>query len=248
MKTAYETDNKKRRTGTAFALAALCVLLLTGCLHRGGQPEQPEQAAVQSLPAVEQAVIAYRDAHGVLPIVDSKPDAPEYEKYRIDFRLLKDGGFLAEIPSSAFERGGHYYYMILDPEDALTVKLLDLRISQPAADLQRLVDSHHARTGEWPAGEPVAPGFAHIDFEALGVPEKQAKSVYSAHYLPYLLHESGRVAIHYALDIMLLLERSGETPEEGSDLARLLVDKTPFVPPACFPYRWSDGEPVPVGR
>lgn len=235
----------------AFLLLGALVALLTGCLYRGdqGQGAPPEQAAIQTLPVIAQAVSAYRDAQGVLPIHNSDMDVPLYEKYRVDLRALTDGGFLAEIPAAAFERGGYYYYMIVDPEQAdFSVKLLDLRVSQAVADLQRMVDGHLARTGELPLADPVAPGFYTIDFARLGTSAKQAKSVYSSRYLPYMLDESGQVAIHYALDVMLLVQQQETEPVAGADLRRLLMAHAPFIPVAAKPYEWLDGEPVPVGE
>lgn len=228
-------------------LVAFATVLLTGCLYRGDQGPPPEQAAILSLPVMEQAVQAYRATHGVLPIHNSAPDAPRHEKYRVDLRALADGGFLAEMPAAAFERGGYYYYMIVDPEEAdLSVKLYDIRVSQAVADVQRMVDGYLARTGELPLADPAAPGFYTIDFARLGMEAKQARSVYSSHYLPYLLHESGKVAVHYGLDVMLLLQQHGVEPVEGTDLRQWLVRHTPFIPVASPPYDWLDGQPVPV--
>lgn len=243
-----QRKRKQRMTRVLSALLlGIAASLLTGCLYRGDQGGQPEQAAIQSLPVIEQAVSAYRATHGVLPIHNSGMDEPLYEKYRVDLRTLTDGGFLAEIPAAAFERGGYYYYMIVDPEEeAFAVKLLDLRVSQAAADLQRLVDGYVARTGELPVSNPVAPDFYTIDFAGLGIAETQAKSVFSPHYLPYLVHESGKVVIHYALDVMLLVQQQGIEPAEGTDLRRLLLDHSPFIPVGSRPYYWLDGQPVPA--
>jgi hypothetical protein len=236
-----------RRLAAIVTVVFLTAVLASGCLYRGEGKEQSETAAIRSLAAVEQAVLAYRTTHGKFPLLDGDPDALPHERNRIDFRSLRDQGFMQQIPSSAFESGGYYYYVIADAEGSPSVKLLDVRVTQATADLQREVDGYHARTGEWPFGEPAAPGFYAVDFDRLGIRARQAKSVFFAHYLPYVLHESGRVAIHYALDLMLFVQQNGLSPEEGSDLWPLLVEKSPFVPPAAFPYEWRGGEPVPVG-
>lgn len=234
--------------GLLSLLAVFGLMLATGCLYRGDTGEQSISSIVQSLPAVEQAVAAYRSTHGSLPAIEGKTDDSAYGKYRVDFKVLRDGGFLAEIPSGAFERGGYFHYVIVDRKDGPQVKLLDLRVAQAAGDLQRLVDGYSAREGKLPFGEPVAPGFYAVDYGLLGVSLKQAKSVYEPHFLPYILHESGRVGIHYALDLMRLIQANGLSPDNETDLRSLLVERTPFVPVASFPYRWMNGEPVPVAE
>lgn len=249
-KALFRLRKPDRRIGRAALVLAAGLSLLSGsgCLYRSQTDPRPEAAAVQSVADVERVVLAYRQTHGELPVAGGDGGAPAFERKRVDFKKLKDRGFIGQVPASAFESGGYYYYVIVETEGKPAVKLLDVRVTQEAADLKRAVDGYFARTGEWPFGEPVAPGFYAVDFDRLDVSPKQAKSVYSSHYLPYMLHESGRLAIHYALDLMRFVEREGLVPEEGAELWPLVLRRSPFAPAAAYPYRWIGGQPVPVAE
>src|SRR5699024_12881517 len=57
-------------------------------------------------------------------------DTPIFEKYIIDFSVMKENGVLSEIPGNAFENGGIYQYGLITPEENPRVKLIDLRVTR----------------------------------------------------------------------------------------------------------------------
>ncbi len=228
---------------TLGVISVLIVVLLSGCLYSGAGDDNAAPGAYTLL--VQNAVITYQKLTGVLPIHTSDIDTPLYEKYRIDFQKLLAHKLIGAVPGDAFEQGGYYYYMIVNPEDELDVKLLDLRVSQGVADVQRLVNQYRQDKGELPLGRTYAPGFYVLDFEKLGQKQAQMKSVYSDTYLIYLLHESGNVVVDYAPEIMKAVSADQSIdPEQVADLRALLVEQTPMIPVASYPYRWENGVPV----
>lgn len=231
-----------------FAAAVLLLItaaLLTGCLYPGNSGGSKTASPGEYLILVENAVLAYKNRTGVLPVHNSRIDTPVYEKYRVDFAELLDYNVISRIPPDAFEAGGNYYYMMVNPDNNLQIKLLDLRVSIAAADIQRLVNDYYQRESAYPFGKPVADQFYVLDFQLLGRKQEQARSVYTGQYLVYLLHESGKVTVDYAPDIMRLLQESGVSPAaEGQDLRHMLVDNSPFVPVNSFPYYWNGEAPI----
>jgi len=233
------------KQGLRFLIALIIITLLPGCMYPDSQTRSGNITTGEYIVVVENAVQAYHKRTGVLPIHNSTIDTPIYEKYRIDFKLLRDYNLISRIPPDAFEEGGNYYYMIVNPEAEIHVKLLDLRVSQAAADLQRLIDNYKLREGRLPLGERKNAQFYQIDYKLLLMKQQQVKSVYSGQYLTYLLHESGQLAIEYAPDIMQAIQMNGnQEPDSSSDLRTLLLEQAPFIPVASYPYRWENGEPV----
>lgn len=237
---------KKRRIISVLFICLVLCLLLTGCLYPGGGASGGGQTVPgEYLPQVQNAVETYRARSGVLPIKNSEADTPVYEKYKIDFRKLMDHGLISRVPDDAFEGGGVFEYVIIDPEGEMQVKLRDLVAAQQVADLQREIDSFRLREGFLPLGEEAAPSFYQIDYEKIGRKPLQVRSVYSSMFLTAVIHESGRVAIDYAPEIMNALRLSGvEHPDPDIDLRIYLTEQSPFVPTASFPYIWSGGMPV----
>lgn len=233
-----------RRRFVGVCLCVLACLALPGCLYPGGDGGG-RTAPGEYVALVQNAVETYRDMRGVLPIKNSTAETPIYEKYKVDFKKLLDSGLISRVPADAFEGGGRYEYVIIDPEGKMQVKLRDLAVAQQIADLQREVDSYRLREGVLPAGPELWPSVHQIDFDRLGIKRLQVPSVYSGVYLAVLLHESGRVFVDYGPDIAIAMRELGiKEADPDTDLRVFLTERSHFVPAASLPYRWKDGEPA----
>jgi hypothetical protein len=227
-------------------LVLLTLLLLTGCMYPDEMRKESQALPGEYTAVVQQAVERYKEASGVLPIKNSNVNTPLYEKYVIDLKKLMDSGYLSRLPDDAFESGGNYYYVLVDVEDKPRVKLMDLAAKQQVGDVQRVVDSYSFNNGgALPLGEQAADSFYRISYDQLGMKPVQVRSPFSRQYLSLLLHESGRVFIDYAPDIMQAKEKANiiETPDEEKDLRTWLVDASYFVPVDSMPYYWVEGQP-----
>lgn len=225
------------------ALAALA-LLLSGCAYPKEQRAEQKVALREHLLIVQNAVDQYKQKTGVLPIRTTTMDTPVYEKYPLDFRRLKEQGYLSSIPVSAFENGGSVIYVLVTPEERPTVRVMDLLSYQKTNDLQQTIDAfRRANSGALPAGEQVGDAFYRIDYDRLGRKAEQVQSPYSPMQLGFILHRSGQVAIDYAPELAQLIARQGSTPPADADLRPLLHAETAYVPVKSFPYYWRDNEP-----
>ena len=229
--------------------ATISCLLLAGCLYPKERLAQNQISTGEYIVLIENAVNTYKARTGVLPIKNSTALTPIYEKYVIDMKKLLDNRVISNIPVDAFEGGGTYQYVIVDPEGELRVRLLDLVAAQKAADLQRLVYSFEAREGKLPLGDRLSDEFYAIDFALLGTQREQVRSVYSGMYLSFVMHESGDVVIQYAPDVMKAVELAGvAAPDPQYDLRSYLIEQSPFAPTHSYPYYWVDGQPQLAGR
>lgn len=226
----------------------LAVLLLfwicSGCLYPDEEQQQNPAAGKEYLLVVQNAVNEYQKETGLLPIRNSTVETPVYEKYIIDFKMLKNRGFISEIPSNAFEKGGGNYYLILNEETHPEVKLLNLSLFQQVEKVQKWVDTYKTNHyGRLPTGPSAAPHFNWIDFMLLKEKEQQVRSLYTGNYLSLMMHESGRVVINYAPDLMQLVNKGTIKPTENTDLRTLLVEQFPYAPAKSYPYYWVNDEP-----
>ncbi len=244
-----------RRTMLLVALAAIGILLLAGCGGRqhgsgtSGHAQLQPAAVKESIVLVRYGVEEYRKLTGVFPIRNSTEQTPIYEKYVIDLRKLKDRGLISQFPIFAFENGGTYQYVLVNPDGAYEIKLMDVAAFQRANAVERAVAEYAAANrGALPRGDSAGQGMFRIDFAKLkGKLEPQTRSPYSGTYLPYVMNDRGQVAIDYAIDIAARLQKAGMPPKAGElDLRELLVADFPFVPVRSFPYRLVGNEPQPV--
>lgn len=221
----------------------LCVL--SGCMY----PEEQKQGGRnygESVRRVQEAVESYQQDEGLLPILNSEETTPRYEKFVIDLELLRQKGYLDEIPSAAFEKGGSAYFLILDEETDPTVKLMDLVTVQKVNDVQRQVSRYKsAHGGELPAGEELYPGLTAIDSKKAGTAAIKLTSVYSGQPLEFMMDREGNVYADYSFDIMSAISKVGTTPEAGQDLRLELEQASYYVPVKSLPYLWIGGQPVP---
>jgi len=224
----------------------LCVsAALAGCLYPKDQLAQNRMPPRDAVRLVQAAVDDYRRETGLLPIKNADQHTPRYEKYVVDLAKLQRTGHLSELPAAAFEKGGRYYFLVLDEENEPIVRLLDIVVLQQLNDLQKRVDEYMAENGgALPAGERLYPGFAVLDFDKLGGRKPDIRSVFSGHPINVLVHESGAVFADYGIDARRLVESSGAVPEPDQDLRELLARETLFVPVKSPVYHWIDGDPT----
>lgn len=238
------------RCAGLLAVLTVTAWLLSGCLYQSELQRQANGPAAirEEIYRVQVAVDAFRKDRSLLPIKNSDMTTPLYQKYIIDLHRLVQLQYLSSIPKNAYESGGSYYYVLINPETEPQVKLMDLVAFQTAADVERsAADFAMKNDGKLPLGTKVAEGFYAVDFKVMKQKPQQIRSMYSNQYLPLLLHESGKAGIDYGLEIMGAIQRSGETsPMPGEDLRYLLVEDSFFVPVQSFPYVWQNEQPVPV--
>ncbi|MFD2612007.1 hypothetical protein [Paenibacillus gansuensis] len=236
-------------TGLIRIAAVLALLILTvsitGCMYpdeRRG--ENNPAAAKEFLVVVQNAVNEYQKETGLLPIQNSTMDTPLYEKYVVAFKLLQNRGFLSSIPANAFERGGTNYYIVINEETNPEVKLMDLVSYQQAEAVQKAVDDYRGtHGGVLPAASEAAKSFYWIDYKLLGTDPPKVVSVYTGQTLSLMMHETGRVVIDYAPDLMQLVQKQKIQPMQGKDMRALLAESFPHAPAKSYPYFWTQKEP-----
>jgi hypothetical protein len=83
---------KENRFRAAFLLlSAVLLALLSGCLYPEQRRSENRAAVAESVLVVQNAIEQYKQKTGVLPIKNSEPDTPIYEKYVIDMKRLTQG-------------------------------------------------------------------------------------------------------------------------------------------------------------
>lgn len=223
----------------------LLLFALPGCMYPGEQKAGGNNVR-ESVKRVQAAVDDYQLQEGLLPILNSDASTPRYEKFVIDLEKLRQKGYLDEIPSAAFEKGGSAYFLLLDEETDPVVKLMDLVTVQKVNDVQRQINRYKsAHGGALPAGEERYPGLFLIDSREAGTDKITLNSVYSGQPLEFIMDKDGGVYVDYSFDIMSAIDKEGVTPDSNKDLRLELEQASYYVPVKSLPYLWVDGEPVP---
>lgn len=221
------------------------MFILSGCLYPQSMRVENQMPLAQRVQWVQDAVEAYREATGVFPIQTRDAATPLYEKYPIDFQKLVPR-YLPYIPGDAFEAGGRYLYVLVDPETEPKVRLLDLETAQIVNDIQLATNMYWLEHRRLPASEVrYFPQFFSVELERLGYEEILIQSPFTGHYLPLLMDQVGYIGVDYAQDIAMYLREVSPEEWQDRDLRELLVEKSLFVPVKSFPYRLVDNEPVP---
>ncbi|OPA81431.1 hypothetical protein BVG16_03730 [Paenibacillus selenitireducens] len=241
-------QHKSTRVGAAAAILMLLASLTTGCMYPKELRGENQLSYRETTLLVQNAVESYQKDNGILPIITSPQSTPMYEKYRINFEPLIDGKYLSAIPSTAYEKGGTGYFMIIHEETKPAVKVMDLTTFQQVNDVQKLVDTYKsAHAGELPAGEQAYPDFYDINGDLLNSKVPTLKSVYSGEEIPFMMDKQGKVFVDYATDIMVAIQKSGKEPQgQNIDLRDLLVEASYYVPVKSTTYHWVNQQPVPI--
>lgn len=241
--------NKRRSLRIVRPMAVMIALVmmllsLSGCLYPEDQKGQNKVAPKEAVRNVQEAIAQYQKETGMLPIKNSSVDTPIYEKFNVDFAKLQRTGYLSDIPSAAFEKGGNYYFIVIDEESDPQIKLMDIVTFQQINDIQTWVTAFVQSNGELPKGEQMYPGYYQIDFKSMKKTAPTIRSVFSGQTLQALVDDNGVVYTDYGIDIMQSIQKSGKTDFDAKlDLRELLVDGSDFVPVKAPVYHWVNNEP-----
>lgn len=223
------------------------IVLLTGCLYPEENLQKNQVPNEIQMQSVQMAVTEYQKANnGRLPIKNRDSDTPIFEKYPIDFKVLKQYGFLPSTPGNAFEEGGIYQYVLINVETEPTVKVIDLTISDEIRNLYMKIDFFRNEHIYPPYGQEVSPGLLYeIDYEKLHMENPiYIESPYSGQLLPVIMDTYGELYIDYRKDVYELLRNNEHDYKEGDDIRYLLTDHYPFAPTFSYPLTVENGEPV----
>jgi len=242
--------NRSLRAG---ALVLTLLLVASGCAYPQELRQENQINPAEFITVVQQAVDQFHDKTGVLPIKNSEMTTPLYEKYVIDFGKLQRANLLSSVPANAFEKGGIFMYVLVNPETKPEVKLMDLSAYQSAGDVEKQAADYRAKhNGELPLGFQAAPGFYYVDFDKLGTKAPEIKSDYNRQntYSYVIQEKTGLVMLDYGPDLMKAIEAKGlqDQLDPKADLRELLVADALFVPARSFAYHWKDGAPVPAAE
>ncbi|BBH21005.1 hypothetical protein Back11_23500 [Paenibacillus baekrokdamisoli] len=239
------TLNFFKRVASVVVIGMMTVAL-SGCLYPKDQLTQNKLPPKDAILTVQAVVDQYQKDTGLLPILNSTPETPLYEKYRIDFEKLQQMNYVSDIPATAYEKGGSYYYLIINEETDPTVKLMNLVLSQKVNDIQASVKAYSdAHQGKLPTGKSVYPDFTSINYDNLNLKEPVLQSVFTGQTLSTIMDAKGNVYLDYGIDITQALNKldSGKKPDDKQDLRELLVEHSDLVPVKSPIYRLKNGEP-----
>ncbi|MED3660622.1 hypothetical protein NST62_04855 [Ureibacillus sp. FSL K6-8385] len=224
-----------------FAMLLLTSVVLSGCLFPDEERAENQIPDEAQLIAVQNAVDQYKADTGVLPIKTKDQDTDIFIKYQIDFSKLVPK-YLANVPGNSYEKGGIFQYIIWDPENNPTVKLVDLRTAETIRELNlRLLSKKYMMYKK-----QIADYVYSIDYKKLGYQnELTVPSPYTNNHLPLVASSEGKVYVDYSIDLAQFLKEHDVKPKPGEDIRMLLVEAYPVVPAYSLPYTVNENnEPV----
>lgn len=216
-------------------------VLLSGCLFPEEQKAENQIPDDIQLATVQKAVEEFQADTGVLPIKTRDMETDLFIKYPIDFSKLIPK-YMASSPANSFEKGGIFQYIIWDPEENPTVKLVDLRSAESISSLNiRFLATKYPTFKE-----KIADYVYTIDFKKIGYEtELTVPSPYTNNQLPLIATTEGEIFVDYSIDLNLFLKEHQITPQPGEDIRMLLADAYPVVPAYSLPYTVDENnEPV----
>ena len=226
--------------------AIVLLILMSGCAYPSNELKKNQTPNQAQLDMVQSSVEEYQErTSGLLPIRTKPNETPIFEKYLIDFNLLKEQGVLSEVPGNAYENGGIYQYAILYPETEPQVKLIDLRITDELRNVLLRINTYRDKKLYPPYGEKVGPNLYSVDYEKIGLDAPPVvDSPYSEALLPIIMDTEGNLFVDYRIDLNNALKEYEHYFKEGDDIRYLLAENTPFLPAYSLPITIKDNEPV----
>ena len=232
----------KKRT---IILLLSLVFLLTGCMYPSdNQDVSGNVPYAEHIESIQKAVDAYQEnSGGMLPIKTTELETDIYIKYPIDFSKLVPS-YTEKIPSTAYEKGGIFQYVLVDVEENPTVKLVDLRAAERIRELNLRKNINNGYIPHKP--EAIGNNVYEIDYKAMGFKDQiTIKSPYSDTFLPLIVGGDGNFYVDYSIDLHRLLNEKEVDVKPGDDIRKLLVEISPVLPAYSLPYTVNENnEPV----
>lgn len=222
------------------------LFILSGCMFPKEELTKNKTPNADQLEQVQNAVDAYAEkTDGLVPIKTKDKDTPIFQKYLIDFSLLKENQVLTETPGNAFENGGVFQYTIIDPENNPQVKLFDLRMTDTIRSINVKLDIYQSKHMHPPFDEEVGEDVYTLNYKKLGFSsEPTVKSPYSRENLPILINSDGQLHVDYRSDLQKALREFDNDYKPGEDIRYIIPDNTPFVPAYSLPTTIDDDNEV----
>lgn len=224
-----------------FVLLSLVVMVLAGCGSATNFDQSTLGPDVDMLAGVQRAVNEYREDTGVLPIKTRDQDTDIFIKYLIDFDKLVPK-YIGSPPANAYEKGGIFQYMIWDPEENPTVKLVDLRTPERI----REINIRFSGTKYPQFKDKVVEHVYTINYKNIGYKQDvTVQSPYSNTQLPLVVTSEGDLYVDYSIDLNNYMKENDITATPGDDIREILIDAYPIVPAYSLPYTVDENnEPV----
>ncbi|WP_240377100.1 hypothetical protein [Bacillus piscicola] len=228
-----------------FITGLIVCFMLSGCLYPAEKKADNQVSNDAQLASVQQAIDQFKEDTGVLPIKTKEADTPIYQKYVVDFRKLIPR-YIQEPPKNAFENGGVYQYVIIDPENSAETKVIDLRMMNEIQAFQLDINRYIKKHGYAPIEKPIGPEVFSVNYKQLKYdsPPKVKSPYHRGTYLPLIINQRGEVIVDYAIDLNMALEEFDSNYETGEDIRSILTDHYPIVPAFSVPYTIDEnGDP-----
>ncbi|MGV6970121.1 hypothetical protein ACWA17_01035 [Bacillus halotolerans] len=229
------------------AMIFVAVIFLSGCLYPHERKSSVQATPYQDqLKLVQSAVDEFQKANGgLLPIQTKDMSTPLYQKYPIDFNRLAPR-FMAEPPSTAYESGGDYQYVLVDVENNPTVKLIDVKMAEKIRDIKLRVQMYRQEHKYPPYHDVLARDLFTLDGKKLGEADSlSVTSPISGNSLPLMIDGDGEIYADYRTELVSCLKKSKKTFKPGTEIQDIIWEETPFVPAFSVKYTVNDKqEPV----
>lgn len=203
------------------------VIMLSGCLYPESEKEKnnpPREAQIQMVQtAVEQF---QQENDGILPI-KTLADQREYLEHQIDFTRLTPN-YLSDIPTTAYENGGFYQYVIIDAEDNPTVKVADLRITE---EVRSLTTRLNILGNNVELSETIGPNVYQLDLEKYHLESNPTvTSPYTGDSLNVYYNGGREFIVDYRSDAQKIINEKNLSFNTGEDIRSIFYEYTEVVP------------------
>lgn len=206
---------------------ALALLVLSGCLYpedeRAGSNIPPET----DIQNVQNAVDNFQEAEGGILPIKTTSDTAEYLDYQVEFTSIVPE-YLSDIPTTAYENGGNFQYVILNAEEDPEVKIADLAIIEELRSLRLRINGmgEHVELGD-----QVGPNVYQLDLDHYNLTENPTvTSPYTGQQLNVYYSGGQDFIVEYRDDLNMMIENEGLDFETGEDIRPILYEYTPIVP------------------